>query len=593
MVPMPKATRSVSPSMKRTSFGSMPSRSWRICLNVVSWPWPWFLVPMKIVALPLGLKRTSANSAGGEAREVGMLHRVVHALAELAAVIGQAQRRLVGHGRGGDDVLPAQRHRIQAELPGGVVDEPLDDIGGLGTAGPAIGRGGIGIAEHAGDVHEGGRDRIDAHQREDIGEGGQEVPVRGHIGPHIGQGAHAKAEEAAVAVQRQLGLAHVVARVLVGRNGLAALAGPLDRPAHAPGRPQYEAMLHVLPALGPEAAAHIARNDADLVLGDLEDIAGEGVPHAVGILHVGVERVAVLAGVVHAQRAARLQILRVHAGDDVAPADDVRRPRDGGVGGGLVPRGKNVGDIVGGLVPDPRAARRGRRRGVRHRRQGVIVHVHALGGVLGLGQRLRDHHRHRVADIAHAILAETLVRRGEHGGAVRPGALEHHLHGAEAVLGEIGAGENGDHARHRARGGRLDGPDPGMGMRRAHDDQVRLAGQVDVVVEAALTLQQPRIVEAPDPLPDPVLPHGATVSLFAGPDPRGGAQSARSPDPRHYTTCPDTPPGCSTRRAIRRASPTPPCGPPPAHRRGSRPPAPWSRSAPRAGWPPPRRGSRG
>ena len=67
MVPMPKATRSVSPSMKRTSFGSMPSRSWRICLNVVSWPCPWFLVPMKMVALPLGMKRTSANSGPGEA----------------------------------------------------------------------------------------------------------------------------------------------------------------------------------------------------------------------------------------------------------------------------------------------------------------------------------------------------------------------------------------------------------------------------------------------------------------------------------------------------------------------------------------------
>jgi len=34
---------------------------------VVSWPWPWFLVPMKMVALPLGLKRTSANSGPGEA----------------------------------------------------------------------------------------------------------------------------------------------------------------------------------------------------------------------------------------------------------------------------------------------------------------------------------------------------------------------------------------------------------------------------------------------------------------------------------------------------------------------------------------------
>ena len=31
-------------------------------MNVVSWPWPWFLVPMNTVALPLGAKRISANS---------------------------------------------------------------------------------------------------------------------------------------------------------------------------------------------------------------------------------------------------------------------------------------------------------------------------------------------------------------------------------------------------------------------------------------------------------------------------------------------------------------------------------------------------
>ena len=67
IVPMPKPTRSVSPSMYFTSRGSRPSRSWRICLNVVSCPWPWFLLPMNRVALPLGEKRISANSGCGPA----------------------------------------------------------------------------------------------------------------------------------------------------------------------------------------------------------------------------------------------------------------------------------------------------------------------------------------------------------------------------------------------------------------------------------------------------------------------------------------------------------------------------------------------
>ena len=54
LVPMPKATRSVSPSMYCTSAGSSPSFSLSTCLNVVSWPWPWFLLPINRVALPLG-----------------------------------------------------------------------------------------------------------------------------------------------------------------------------------------------------------------------------------------------------------------------------------------------------------------------------------------------------------------------------------------------------------------------------------------------------------------------------------------------------------------------------------------------------------
>ena len=54
LVPMPKATRSVSPSMYCTVAGSRPSFSFSTCLKVVSWPWPWFLLPISRVALPLG-----------------------------------------------------------------------------------------------------------------------------------------------------------------------------------------------------------------------------------------------------------------------------------------------------------------------------------------------------------------------------------------------------------------------------------------------------------------------------------------------------------------------------------------------------------
>src|SRR5205809_1067449 len=75
------------------------------------------------------------------------------------------------------------------------------------------------------------------------------------------------------------------------RNGLVTLAGPLHGAPELARGPRDGPVLGILPALGPEPAPDVARDDADLVLGDLEDHARQGVAHAMGILHVGVERV--------------------------------------------------------------------------------------------------------------------------------------------------------------------------------------------------------------------------------------------------------------------------------------------------------------
>ena len=61
-VPSPKNTLSVSPWMYSMLSGCTPSLSATTCLNVVSWPWPWFFEPISTVALPLGANRISANS---------------------------------------------------------------------------------------------------------------------------------------------------------------------------------------------------------------------------------------------------------------------------------------------------------------------------------------------------------------------------------------------------------------------------------------------------------------------------------------------------------------------------------------------------
>ena len=119
-VPSPKNTWSVSPCMYCTSSGSRPSRSQTICLNTVSWPWPWLIEPENSVTAPERSKRISAPSKPGargaldgvgdaeaaqlaalarfglarlEAFDVGELERHVHVLFELAAVVGEGERR--------------------------------------------------------------------------------------------------------------------------------------------------------------------------------------------------------------------------------------------------------------------------------------------------------------------------------------------------------------------------------------------------------------------------------------------------------------------------------------------------------------------
>ncbi len=97
------------------------------------------------------------------------------------------------------------------------------------------------------------------------------------------------------------------------------------------------------------------------------------------------------------------------------------------------------------------------------------------------------------------------MRGRPHGRAVGPLALERHLHGAEAL--HVGAGEDGSHTGSGGRGGRVDRTDSRMGMGGPDDHHMRLAGLVDVVVEAAFTAEETDVLEALHRLPDTELPH--------------------------------------------------------------------------------------
>ena len=503
-----------------------------------------------------------------EAGDVGQLERGLHVGAELPAVVRHAERRLVRHRGGRNDVAPPQLDGIGGQLAGGVVDEPLHDVRRLRPPGAAIGRRRVRVAEHTQHLHVGGGERVDAHQRDDVAERGEQVAVGGDVRAHVGQRLHAQGQEVAVRVQRQLGVGDVVARVLVGRNGLAALARPFHRAAELARRPQHQPVLGVLPALGAEGAADVAHDHADRVLGHLEDVGGQRVAHAVRILHVGVERVAALAGIPGAQRAARLQVLRVHARDHVAPAHHPRGAREGRVGRGLVAGLVQVGDVVRAGVPHRGpAAGRGGRGG--HRGQRSVIDLDPCGGVLGLGERLGHDHGDRIAHVAHALAGQRLVRRREHRRAVRALALERHRHGAERIA-QVGAREDRQHAGQLRGGLRVDAREARVGVDRAHDHGVRLPGEIDIVVEAALAPHEAHVLEALDPLPDPELSHLFYWGPRHGPQPPptfGTPRRSRGAPLERFTVV-----GRSCRRRRARGRPGGRRRPGPAGIRG-RPPA--------------------
>ncbi len=223
---------------------------------MVSWPWPWVTLPASSVTVPDLSKRISAPSkpAGSgaldgvgeadaaqlavlarlrapllEAGEVGELERHVHALLELAAVVGEGERGLERHGLGRNVVLPPQLRGVDTELVGGEIDQPLDHIGRLGAAVAAIGPHRIGVGEHRGHVGVHGRDAIDAGQRADIAGEGLHAGLQ--VGADAGDDMDAHAEKVAVLVERELGLGDVVAGLRVAQERLRARGHPFHRAA--------------------------------------------------------------------------------------------------------------------------------------------------------------------------------------------------------------------------------------------------------------------------------------------------------------------------------------------------------------------------
>ena len=136
-----------------------------------------------------------------------------------------------------------------------------------------------------------------------------------------------------------------------------------------------------------------------------------------------------------------------------------------------------------------------RRHRIDHCRQRFVIHVDELERVLGEIAVAGDHHRDRLADIAHAIDRN------------RP-AFDRRLDAdreARRQRLDLGAGDHGDNAGRPPRGGQVDRADVGMRMRGAKNSGVTRARRyADIVDEAAAAGEQRQVFDALDRLADPV-----------------------------------------------------------------------------------------
>ena len=144
-----------------------------------------------------------------------------------------------------------------------------------------------------------------------------------HIGAEIGDGLGAQADDLAVAVERHFGVGDVIAAMRVGEKRFRAIGGPFHRPADALRRPQRHDLLGIDEDLRAEAAADVGRDDAQLVLRRHADEGGDDEPRDMRVLRRIPQREGAGAGIVFADRGARLDRVRHQAVVDDVELGDV------------------------------------------------------------------------------------------------------------------------------------------------------------------------------------------------------------------------------------------------------------------------------
>ena len=252
---------------------------------------------------------------------------------------------------------------------------------------------------------------------------------------------------------------------------------------------RVEARLH------PEAAADIADQDPHALGRDPENL-GELVAKSGRRLAAHRQREAPRRGIDGREHRARLDRAGRDALIDEVELHHVRRLRERLRRGPRIAVPHFARDVVDGAGNDAGRAGRERRVGVHHRRLRRVAHVDRLGRLAGLAYARGEDRRHGLAHVADDTDGERAARRRRGGRAVRAAEVRRQGERLHAGACEILAGEYREDARHRGSRRRVDRKNARVRMRRTQECERRLAVGIDVVGEAARSLQQRFILDA-------------------------------------------------------------------------------------------------
>ena len=320
---------------------------------------------------------------------------------EVAAIVGGTDRRFVGHGVNGYEIAPPDFGPVEPKHMRGFIGEPFQHIASLGTASPAISVGRQCVGEYPGRLRGDRRRSVHARQQRRIDRTRDRGPEGRDIGAKVGDGVDPECEEVSLAIERELRVGLMIARLIVGNEALAARRDPFDRPPQFSRGPGNDGLLGIMLPLVAEAATDVGRNQADRRLRQIELLADDAADVMWHLRRTIQRELASCAAV--GKEGARLQRRADQAIVDEIKPHHVRRT------------GKDFGDrsLIAAREPEADIARRclvklrrircqsGPRVG--HRGQRLIIDLDEVGGIAGLRQRFSNDQCDGFADVADPV----------------------------------------------------------------------------------------------------------------------------------------------------------------------------------------------